>query len=185
MRNFQKFPVNFPVTRECGPRSDHAACLRRSRLQMIGAPLVKLLVRIAHRLRLAATEHDLEIDRLQAVVLIAVDDARRAGDAFPRAEARGDAPAGFVLHEHVEKPLQHEEAFLDFMGVGGVALAGVHEHDRQGEVAGRDDGRIAMLAGAAGADEAVLRAFEALDLGVLEGRPVGLCLLYTSPSPRD
>ena len=33
-----------------------------------------------------------------------------------------------------------------------------------------------MLAGAAGADEAVLRALEALDLGVLERRPVGALL---------
>src|SRR5215471_3018339 len=150
--------------------------LRRARFQMVVASLVELLVRIAHGLRLAATEHDLEIDGLQAVVLVAVNDASRTGDALPRAEARGDAVAGLILHEYVQKALQHEEAFLDFMGVGCVALARIHEHDGQREVAGRYDGRIAMLAGAAGPDEAVLRALVALDLGILEGRPIGLAI---------
>ena len=41
---------------------------------------------------------------------------------------------------------------------------------------GRDHGRIAVLAGAAGADEAVLRALVAFDLGVLERGPVGRLL---------
>ena len=50
-------------------------------------------------------------------------------DALPRAETRGDAIAGFILHEYVEKSVQDKEAFFDFMGVGGIALAGVHEHD--------------------------------------------------------
>jgi hypothetical protein len=60
--------------------------------------------------------------------------------------------------------------------VRGVALPRLHIHDRQREVLRRDHGRIAVLAGAAGADEAVLRPLVALDLGVLECRPVRLLL---------
>jgi hypothetical protein len=37
------------------------------RVQMIIAPLVKLIARVTHGLGLAATEHDLEIDGLQAL----------------------------------------------------------------------------------------------------------------------
>src|SRR5262252_10600454 len=154
-----------------------------ARSEVLVAPLVKLLIRIAHGLGLAAAEHDLEVDGLQAVVLIAVDDAGGATDAVPRTEPRGDAPAGFVLHEHVEKSLQHEEALFDLMGVGRIALSGVHEHDRQGEIAGRNDARIAMLAGATGADEAVLRALVALDLGILESGPVGLAIAKPAHIP--
>src|SRR5215470_7213469 len=117
---------------------------------MIAAAFVKLLIRITHGFRLSAAEHDLEVDGLQAVVLVAVNDAGRTGDALPGAEARGDAVAGFILYEHVEKPLQDEEALLDFVGVGGVALARIDEHDGQSEIAGRDDCWVAMLAGAAG-----------------------------------
>src|ERR1700704_5885298 len=91
---------------------------------MGGAPLEEVLVRIAHGFRPAAAEHVLEIDRLQAVVLIAVDHAGRAGDALPRAEARGDAPAGFVLHEDVEKAFKHKEHFFDLVGVRRIALPG-------------------------------------------------------------
>src|ERR1700751_3464297 len=68
--------------------------------EMGGAALEQPVVGIAHRLRLAAAEHDLEIHRLQAVVLIAVDPAGRARHAFPRAEPRGDALAALVLDEH-------------------------------------------------------------------------------------
>src|SRR5258708_31045497 len=69
--------------------------LRRPRVQVIGAPLVKLLLRITHGFRLAAAEHDLEVDGLQAVVLVAVNDAGRAGDALPGSEARGEAATAF------------------------------------------------------------------------------------------
>src|SRR4029450_8400576 len=48
------------------------------RLQMRISPLVQVVVGVAHRLGLAAPDHDLEIDRLEAVVLVAVDDAGRA-----------------------------------------------------------------------------------------------------------
>src|SRR5262249_48383328 len=124
----------------------------------------------------AAAEHNLEVDGLQAVVLVAVDDAGRTGDALPGSEARGDAVAGFILHEHVEQPLQNEETLLDFVGVGRDALARIDEHERQSASSGRNDRRIAMLAGAAGADKAMLRALVALDLGILERRPIRLAV---------
>src|SRR5262249_14682444 len=115
-------------------------------------------------------------DRAERVVLVAVDDAGRARDTFPRPEPRGDALAALVLDEDVEETLQHEETLLDLVRVRGVALPGLHVHDREREVLGRDHGRVAVLAGAAGADEAVLRALVAFDLGILEGGPVRLLL---------
>src|SRR5580704_17875292 len=59
----------------------------------------------------------------------------------------------------------------------GIAVAGIHIDDRQREIARRNDVRIVVLAGAAGADEAVLRPLVAVDLGVLEGGPVRLLVL--------
>src|SRR5262245_36703493 len=141
---------------------------------MCVAALVELVIRVAHRFRLAAAEHHLEIDRLERVILIAMDDASRTRDALPWPESRGDALAALIFHEHIEIALQHEEALLDLMGMGGVALAGRHEHDREREVPGRDHGRIVVFAGTACADETMLGALVTLDLGVLEGRPVGL-----------
>src|SRR3954470_23320409 len=120
------------------------------------APLEQCLVGIAHRVGLAAAEHDLEIDGLEAGILIAMDHAGRAGDAFPGAEPGGEAPARLILDEDIEEALQHEKTFLDLMGVRGVSLAGLDIHDREGEIAGRNDGWIAMLAGAAVAYETVL-----------------------------
>src|SRR5690348_2007225 len=140
------------------------------------ASLILLVVGIAHGFRPAAAEHHLEIDRPQAVILVPVDHSRRALDALPRAEPRCDPLAALVLDEHVEEPLQHEEALLDLVRMGGVALAGFDIHHRQREVPGRDHARVAVLARAAGADEAVLGALVALDLGVLECRPVRLLL---------
>ena len=64
--------------------------------------LVKLIIGIAHRIRLAAAEHDLEINRFKRVILIAVDDTGRAGNAFPRPKPGRDAPAAVVLDEDVE-----------------------------------------------------------------------------------
>src|SRR5262245_18520755 len=147
---------------------------RSDRLEMRIPLLVELLVGVAHGLGLGAPDHDLEVDRPEAVVLIAVDHAGGTRDALPGTEPGGDALAAFVLDEHVEIALQHEEALLDLVGVRGVALARLHIHDRQGEVLRRDHGRIAVLAGAAGADEPVLRALVAFDLGVLERRPIRL-----------
>ena len=139
-------------------------------------PLVKLIVGIAHGFRPGAPEHDLEIDRREAVVVIAMDHAGRTRDALPRSEAGGETLAAFVLDEHVEETLQHEEALLDLVGVRGIALPRLDIHDREREVLRRNDGRVGVLAGAAGADETMLRALVAFDLGVLERRPVRLLL---------
>src|ERR1700730_189919 len=123
------------------------------RLEMGVSLLVELVVRIAHGLGLAAPEHDLEIDRREAVVLITVNDAGRTSDAFPRAEPRGQALAALVLDKDVEETLQHEENLLDLVGVRRIALPGLHIHDGKREIFGRNDGRVAVLAGTAGADE--------------------------------
>src|SRR5215471_13942754 len=146
------------------------------RLEMGIAALVEILVGIAHGLGLAAPEHDLEIDRLEAVVLISVDDAGGTRNAFPGPEAGGEALAVLVFDEDVEVALEHEETLFDLVGVGGITLSRLHIHDRQGEVLRRDDGRIAVLAGTARADEAVLRTLVAFDLGVLERRPIRFLL---------
>src|SRR3954464_11362129 len=98
------------------------------------AALEQFIVRISHGLRLGAAQHDLEIDRPEAVVLIAVDDARRARDALPRTEPRGEALAALVLDEDVEIALQHEENLLDLVRVRRVALARLHIHDRERKI---------------------------------------------------
>src|SRR5262249_24778562 len=163
------------------PPQMYAAVNRDSdRLEVGIAALVEVLVGVAHGLGLAASEHDLEVDRLEAVVLIAMDDAGGTQDAFPRPEAGGEALAALVLDEDVEVALEHEETLFDLVGVGGIALSRLHIHDRQGEVLRRDHARIAVLAGTARADEAMLRALVALDLGVLERRPIRLLLAEAS-----
>src|SRR5262249_51921822 len=63
------------------------------RLQMRVAALEELVVGVAHRLGPPAAEHHLHVDRLEPVVLVAVDHAGRAADRVPRAEPRGDALA--------------------------------------------------------------------------------------------
>src|SRR5438132_1870491 len=144
--------------------------------QMGGAAAVEFVVGIAHRVGAALAEHDLEIHRFEALVLEAVDHPRRAGDAFPRAEPAPQLPAALVLDEHGEGALQDEEHLLDLMGMCGVALPRRAIDDAQGEGARRNDARVVMLARAAGADEAMLGAAVALNLGVLEGFPIG-CLV--------
>src|SRR5215469_3790365 len=151
-----------------------------SRPKMGVALLVKLVVGVTHGFRLAAAEHHLEIDGRETVVLIAVNHAGRAGDAFPRAEPRRHPLAALVLDEDVEKALQHEKALLDLVRMRGVALARLHIHDREREVSGRNDRGVAMLAGAAGANEAMLRPLVALDLGILERRPIRRLLAKTA-----
>ena len=101
-----------------------------------------------------------------------MNDPCRAGNAFPWAEPSGHSLAAVIFDEHVEKALQHEETFLDLVRVRGIALTWLDIHDRQREIPCWDDGGVAMLAGAAGADEAMLRAFVAVNLRVLEGGPV-------------
>src|SRR5262249_18988956 len=136
------------------------------------APLVELLVGVAHGLGFAAPQHDLEIDGLETVVLVAVDHAGGARDAFPWPQAGSDALAAFVFDKHVEITLKHEEALFHLVRMRGISLSPLPVHDRQGEVFRRADGWSAVLAGAARSDETVLRALIALDLGVLERCPV-------------
>src|SRR5215471_10897311 len=93
------------------------------RLQMGIALLVKLLVGVAHGLRLAASEHDLDIDRLEAGVLVAVNDAGGATDALPWTQPGVEALAALVLDEDIEIALEHEEALLHLVGMRSVALA--------------------------------------------------------------
>src|SRR5579859_5379885 len=133
-------------------------------LEMRVAAPVQLVVGVPHGLGARLAEHHLEVHRLQALVHVAVDDARRTRDALPRPEPDVDALAALVLDERGEVALQHEEYFLDLVRVRGVALARLDVHDRQGEPARRDDARIPMLARAARADKAVLRPLVALDL---------------------
>src|SRR5262245_50446164 len=116
------------------------------RLEMGVSSLVEVLVGVAHGLGLAASEHDLEIDRLEAVVLIAVDDAGGTRDAFPGPEAGGEALAALVLDKDVEVALEHEETLFDLVGVGGLALSRLHIHDPIGAVLRRDYARIAVFA---------------------------------------
>src|ERR1700682_1610787 len=139
--------------------------------------LVQLTVGITHGIWPAAAEHDLHVNRGERIVLIAVDHAGRTSDALPGAEPRGDALAAFVLDEHVENALQHKEALFDLVGMRGIALAGINVDDRQREIARGNDVRIVVLAGTAGADEAVLGALITFNLGVLEGGPVRLLVL--------
>src|SRR5258705_13761404 len=83
------------------------------RFQMRVAPLVEVLVGVTHGLRLAAPQHDLEIDRLETIVLVAVDDAGGALDAFPPAQAGGGAFSPFLFPKQIEITPTHEKAILD------------------------------------------------------------------------
>src|SRR5262249_35853595 len=68
----------------------------------------------------------------------------------------------------------------------GVAPPGSTIRTRLRAVLRRDHGRVGVLAGAAGPDEAVLRALVAFDLGVLKGLPVRLLLAETADEfPHD
>src|SRR5438067_3411895 len=75
------------------------------------AAAIELVVGVAHGVGARAAEHHLEVDRLEALVDVAVDHARRAGDAFPGPEADVKAPAAFVLDERGEVALEDEKNF--------------------------------------------------------------------------
>src|SRR6202000_3496899 len=138
------------------------------------AALEQRLVGVTHGLGLAATDHHLEVHRLEAIVIIAVDHAGRSRNALPRAKPGRDPAHGFVLDEHVEVALKHEEHLFDLMGMRGIPLPGLDKHDGEREIPSWNDTGVAVLARAAGADEPVLCALEAFDLGVLEASPVCL-----------
>src|SRR5437763_3016005 len=143
-----------------------------SAAEMRVAALVELVIGIAHRLGPSLAEHDLEIHRFEALVLEAVDDPGRAGDAFPWPQALPHLPAGLVLDEDGQDALQHKKDLLDLMRMRGVALARRAIDDAQREGARRDNARVIVLPRAAGADKAVLGAAVAVDLRVLEGLPI-------------
>src|SRR5215469_18138372 len=138
------------------------------------AAAVELVIGVAHRLRTAAAEHDLHIDRFETVVLKAVNDPGRAGDAFPRAQLAAHLPPVFVLEKDGQISLQDKKDLLDLVSVRRVALPRRHIHDAEGKAARRYRVRVIVLAGPTGADKAMLRAAVAFDLGVLEGFPIGL-----------
>ncbi len=150
------------------------------RAQMGVAPLVEVLVRIAHGFRLLRPQHHLEIDRPQAVVLVAVDHARRARNAFPGYQTCGDTLAALVLDEQFKKTLGAKKRLLDFVGMRCIAFAGSTYMMDGVEVQPQMMLLSPCLPEYARTDEAVLRAFVALDLGILEGGPVGL--LFAKPA---
>src|SRR6266851_1220653 len=143
---------------------------------MFVAALREALVDVAHELRLGGAEHDLQVGGLEADVLVAVDDVRRTRDAVPLAQHRLHVTAGTVLEEHLHLALEDEEDFFDLVRVGGVALTRRHEHDAEREVLRGDEVGPVVLAGAARADEAMLRATEAVHARVRERVPIRLAV---------
>ena len=142
--------------------------------KMCVSPPVELVVHIAHRVRTTAPEHHLKIDRLEAFVLVAVNDTRWAGNTLPRPERPADPPPAFIFDKHSQIPLKDEEDLLDLVRMRRVTLSRWHIHDAEGKGARRDDRGVVVLAGPACADEAMLGAAVAVDLGVLEGFPITL-----------
>ncbi len=134
--------------------------------------LVKFVVGITHCFRLSATKHHLKIDRLKAVVMVAMNDASRAGNAFPWPETLFNFMAILILHEDVEMTLQNEEDLFHLMRMGCVPLSGRYEHDRERKISRRNRRIVSMLTGAASANKSMLSTLETLDLRILEGHPV-------------
>src|SRR5262249_62229321 len=100
----------------------YAAVNRDShRLEVGIAALVEVLVGVAHGLGLAASEHDLEVDRFEAVVLIAVDDAGGTRDAFPRPEAGGGGPAPLLPARDGGRSPRDRETPFPLPAAGGDA----------------------------------------------------------------
>ncbi len=60
---------------------------------------VKFWIGVPHRFGFALANHNLEKYRLDAIVLIAVNDAGRAGNAIPRAQIDLEAPPVFLLEK--------------------------------------------------------------------------------------
>lgn len=139
---------------------------------MSSAALEQPIVRISHCFWFSTSEHHLEVDRSQTGILISVNHACRCRDALPGTKSCGDAFARFVLNEYIEKALQNEEYFFDFVGVGSVALSRLDIHDGEREVSGGNESARTMLARSPGADEAMLSPLEPFDFRVLECRPI-------------
>ena len=66
---------------------------------MLGAALIEIFVGVTHGVRLAASQHHLEIDRSKAIVLVAMDYTRRARDTLPGPESCGKPIAVLLLDE--------------------------------------------------------------------------------------
>src|SRR5215468_7260755 len=111
------------------------------------APAVEVVIGVAHRLGPAAPEHDLHVDRLQAVVVEAVNDTGWASDAFPLPELVADLPASFVFEEHGQITLEYKKHLLDFVSMSSIALTRRDIDDAQGKAARRNRRRIVVLAG--------------------------------------
>src|SRR5438477_13030457 len=114
--------LNLGATSAWRKRLECRSRCRPSPPQMGVAALIEILVGVAHCVGAAFAEHDLEIDRLEALILEAVDHARRAGGAFPRAKPAPQLPPALILDEHGQDALQDKEHLLDLMGVRRVAL---------------------------------------------------------------
>jgi hypothetical protein len=141
---------------------------------MLLAAAVEVVIGVAHRLGTPPAEHHLHVHRLQAVVVEAVNNPGWAGDAFPCPELAADLPTVFVFEKHCQIALEDKKNLLDFVGMRCIALARRDVDDAESEAAGRDSRRVVVFAGAAGADEAMLGAAVAFNLGILESRPIGL-----------
>src|SRR5215831_14943787 len=137
--------------------------MRRGTRSHAGPPEVRVALRLKPRIRVAhevgtcAAEHHLQVRRLEADVLEAVDDVGRRGDAVPAPEHGLLTVAGAVLEEDLYLAVEDEEYLLDLVRVRGVALTRRHEHHAQRELIRGNRARVG-LAGRAGADVAMLGA---------------------------
>ena len=78
----------------------------------------------------------------------------------------------FVLNKDIQITLEDEKALLNFVRMCSVTLARLNVHNRQCEIPRWDYGRIIMLSRPTRTDETVLRALEALNLGVFKSCPI-------------
>src|SRR4029450_1179438 len=108
----------------------------------------------------------------------------RAGHAVPLAENGLDALTVPVFEEDTYLAAQDEEDLLHLVRMGGVALAGRHEHDAEGEVLGRNVATVGLARGPV-ADEAMLGAPIAVDACIGECVPVGDSVSPTCDLPLE
>src|SRR5688572_27574752 len=92
---------------------------------------VKFHIGVTHRLWYGLPHHHLQVSRLEAVVVKAMNDSGGAGDAVPGAEIFLQAAAIFFLEEHRHISFQDEKHLFDRMRVRRIAFARRHEHHRQ------------------------------------------------------
>ena len=97
--------------------------------------------------------------------------AGRTGNGVVFAEPGCRLLTVFVLEKYCELTFQNKKRLFDLMRVSGAALARRQDHDRQCKAA-RGQCVGVGLAGPADADQTVLAAPPALDLGIGKGIPV-------------